>query len=182
MKKTFKLLIFIVIISTVMLSAMMTNVNAESTEVTAVAETTEFQLDDETKTIKLNSTGFLFYKNKPVGEKIVWTSSDSNIVTVDENGNVTGKSIGKATITATVGEQEDTCEVSVVYSMLTIQSNENNFATSINLVLGEHPTENLKAKVDDGKSEKVPNAEVKWKSYSCKCGNYNNNCRICWSI
>ena len=44
---------------------------------------------------------------------ITWTSSDENIATVDKNGVVTGVAEGTATITATVGELSDTCEVSV---------------------------------------------------------------------
>ncbi|MBQ2362618.1 MAG: Ig domain-containing protein, partial [Bacteroidaceae bacterium] len=34
---------------------------------------------------------------------VVWTSSDNNIATVDENGNVTAVAIGSATITASCG-------------------------------------------------------------------------------
>ncbi len=42
-----------------------------------------------------------------------WTSSDPTVATVDENGVVTGRSMGKATITATYGGQSDSCVVSV---------------------------------------------------------------------
>ena len=42
---------------------------------------------------------------KGTTEKIVYTSSDSSVASVDENGNVTAKDkIGNVTITATAGE------------------------------------------------------------------------------
>ena len=73
MKKTLKT-IFIVIISILMMLVMSTNANAETTGETGGGEgteTEEFYLTDETKTVKLNSTGYLSYKNKPSGESIV---------------------------------------------------------------------------------------------------------------
>ena len=44
---------------------------------------------------------------------VTWTSSDSNIASVDENGKVTAVAAGTATITATAGNQTATCEVTV---------------------------------------------------------------------
>lgn len=46
---------------------------------------------------------------------IQWTSSDSSIVTVDENGLVkAGVKTGKAVVTASKGDYSDTCEVTVL--------------------------------------------------------------------
>lgn len=42
-----------------------------------------------------------------------WESSNASVVTVDENGLIFGVKKGKATITATVGNETYTCEVSV---------------------------------------------------------------------
>lgn len=42
-----------------------------------------------------------------------WSSSNTAVATVDQNGVVTGHSMGKATITATYGGQSDSCTVSV---------------------------------------------------------------------
>ena len=66
--------------------------------------------------LKLNAT--VSPENASVQE-ITWSSSDETVATVDANGVVTGKKIGKATITATVVDGDathtDTCEVEVVY-------------------------------------------------------------------
>ena len=43
-----------------------------------------------------------------------WTSSDSNIASVDGNGKVTGKSTGSCTITASAGTESDECIVHVI--------------------------------------------------------------------
>ncbi|MDR6555077.1 Ig-like domain-containing protein [Paenibacillus qinlingensis] len=46
-------------------------------------------------------------------KNVVWTSSDSDIASVDQNGLVTAYAEGKATITATIGSIIATCEVTV---------------------------------------------------------------------
>lgn len=50
---------------------------------------------------------------KNLSGKVEWSSSDDNIATVDENGNVTGVAAGKVTITAKVNEWTATQEVEV---------------------------------------------------------------------
>lgn len=45
---------------------------------------------------------------------IAWTSSDDNIVTVDENGSVTAVAEGKATVTASAGDKNASCAVTVM--------------------------------------------------------------------
>ena len=49
-------------------------------------------------------------------KSVTWTSSDSTVATVDENGNVTAKAAGSATITATSDADNtltDTCSITV---------------------------------------------------------------------
>ena len=43
----------------------------------------------------------------------VWTSSDETVATVDEDGYVTGVSVGDCTVTAAAGGEEATCAVTV---------------------------------------------------------------------
>ena len=45
--------------------------------------------------------------------KVEWTSSDTDIATVDENGVINGIAIGETTITATAGDKTATCKVTV---------------------------------------------------------------------
>ena len=46
-------------------------------------------------------------------DKVEWTSSDEDVVTVDENGKITAVGEGTATITATAGGKTATCTVTV---------------------------------------------------------------------
>lgn len=52
-------------------------------------------------------------ENAEIGT-INWTSSDDNIVAVDENGSVTAVAAGKATVTASAGEINSSCSVTVM--------------------------------------------------------------------
>lgn len=63
-------------------------------------------------TLEKNNTTTLSVIN-PSGT-VTWSSSNSNIATVDSNGLITGHSGGKAHITATIGSVKRTCEVTVV--------------------------------------------------------------------
>ena len=57
---------------------------------------------------------------RPQGIKVVWTSSDPSVATVDSNGTITAVSPGTATITATAaneaGTVSDSCEITVTYN------------------------------------------------------------------
>lgn len=155
MKKNIRKKILILIIFTLILIGMSTIIKAEDTS---------FSLDQTTLSVKLNTSQYLYSKNKPSGETVTWTSSNPKVATVDNNGTVKGVSTGNATITATAGNQTTTCKVSVIYGDLTVKGNSISLFDTINLVLGEHPTETLKATVKDGKYEVVNNATVTWTS------------------
>lgn len=168
MNKTIKRLILTLVIFVLMLIGMSTIIKAEDTS---------FSLDKTTLSVALNANGYLYYNNKPSGETVIWTSSNPSVATVD-NGTVKGVSIGTATITATVGGQTATCEVSVVYYDLIIKGNDGFSSTSINLVLGEHQSENLKATVKDGKGENVNNATITWTSSNPSVATVDNTGKV----
>lgn len=168
MNKTIKRLIITLVIFVLILIGMSTIIKAEDTT---------FSLDKTTLSVTLNGNGYL-YCNNPSGETVTWTSSNPSVATVDNYGTVKGVSIGKSTITATVGSQTATCEVSVVYYDIKIGANSGNSVTSVNLVLGEHPTEDLISKVEDGKFEEVPNAMVTWISSNESVVTVDNNGKV----
>lgn len=120
-----------------------------------------FSLNEESVDVTLNGTKYLSYSGGT--GTITWTSSDPSIATVD-NGIVTGLKIGTTTITATRGTETSSCTVNVVYSTLTIGGNAGKWVSSVNLILGEHDSENLIAEVLDYNYKEVSNPSVVWTS------------------
>ena len=53
---------------------------------------------------------------------VTWTSSDESVATVDENGVVTGVSVGEAVITAAAVEASATCTVTVTAAAVPVQN------------------------------------------------------------
>jgi len=118
-----------------------------------------FTIENESVDVRLNGTKWISYEGG--SGTITWESSDTTVATV-ENGTVTGLKIGTTTITATRGEETDSCTVNVVYNMISICDEKGNNIYDLNLVLNEHDTENLYATVEDDKYEAVEGAAVTW--------------------
>lgn len=77
------------------------------------------KLNKETLELTIGSSETLIAMIEPenaINKKVIWTSSDSEIASVDDNGNVIGKKAGKVTITATTTDGSNltaTAEVTV---------------------------------------------------------------------
>lgn len=89
-----------------------------------VAEVSQLVLDTTETTMNFRGTLRLFLSVLPeeaaYSADIVWSSSDENVATVNENGEVYAANLGTATITASTadGSIVATCEVTVKYSFL----------------------------------------------------------------
>ena len=73
-------------------------------------------LDKESATLFIGDTLTLTATVTPDAatvKSITWTSSNGTVATVDQNGKVTARSVGAATITAKAGEQSATCTITV---------------------------------------------------------------------
>lgn len=77
----------------------------------------QFTLSETTLTVPLNETKKLTVT--PASITVVWSSSDEEIATVEQDGTVTGKKVGTAIITATLGDDSKTCVVTVAETVST---------------------------------------------------------------
>lgn len=83
---------------------------------TSIPDKIDVSLNKETLGLREGETTTLEVTITPSSantEKPVWKSSDESVASVDSNGKVTAKKKGTAIITVTVGEEKDTCKVTV---------------------------------------------------------------------
>ena len=71
--------------------------------------------------------------NEATDKTVQWTSSDTSVASVDQNGQVTAVNSGNATITATAGDFSATCVISVIIPVASITMS----STELTLRIGE---------------------------------------------
>ena len=86
-------------------------------------------------------------------DEVSWKSSDTKVVTVEDTGEVTAKSLGTATVKVTVGDVSASCKITVTQLVTSISLNK----TSLSLDAGD--TEKLTASVLPSTAE---NKSVVW--------------------
>ena len=86
-------------------------------------------------------------------DEVSWKSSDTKVVTVEDTGEVTAKSLGTATVKVTVGDVSASCKITVKQLVTSISLNK----TSLSLDAGD--TEKLTASVSPSTAE---NKSVVW--------------------
>lgn len=107
------------------------SVDDPSSETPAESSATDLNIVDSALTLDCFETYELSVEYRG-SEKIVWSSSDSSVVSVDENGILTaGIKLGTATITAKAGNRSDNCFITVLLkSGLPEMTGENNVYVS----------------------------------------------------
>ncbi|MBP5506050.1 MAG: Ig-like domain-containing protein [Bacteroidales bacterium] len=105
-------------------------------------------------------------------QTVTWKSSDPNVATVDENGKVTAKAEGSATITATCGDLVANCQVTVDKLIVPVESVSLN-KTDLNLTEGE--SFDLVATVNP---EIATDKTVSWKSSNDKVAEVDANGKV----
>lgn len=102
---------------TVTINAKTSNNLKATFELRVIKPADNVDLVEDNINLKINNGKSLQYKLTPDDssiEDITWTSSDEDIVSVDENGYIYGKKLGKTTISAKLSNNKfETCEVTV---------------------------------------------------------------------
>ena len=123
--------------------------------ITVVAtQVTSVTLDKTSASLKAGETVTLTATVKPddaTDKSVTWTTSDASVATVD-NGVVTAKKVGSATITAKAGDKEATCAITVVATPVTSVTLDR---TSASLKAGETVTLTATVKPDDATDKTV---------------------------
>ena len=114
------------------------NVNEHPTGVTLDKTSIEIDLGVST-TAKLTAT---VLPATAYDQAVTWSSSNTNIATVDQNGNVVGRSFGTATITVKTadGAKTATCEVKVTRKVKSVSLTPSTLSMNVGETVGMWPT------------------------------------------
>ncbi|GEM_PF-3946509 len=103
----------------------LTGASKPSESISEVSSDYEVPIDTTTAPLRISErTLKMTYKSTDyltASAKVKWSSSDTDVVTVDESGNLTAVGRGEATITATTRDgRTATCEVTVRYTFVQV--------------------------------------------------------------
>ncbi len=85
---------------------------------------------------------------------VTWTSSDENIVKVDQNGNITAVGVGEATVTASAGDVSGACRITVKEPVVIVESVSIS-ETSVTLKTGENTALSATVRPDNATDKTV---------------------------
>ena len=139
-------------------------------------------LEEESEKIILNESNIVIlpgtnenidaiFNEEKIDNKVEWTSSNPNVATVDNNGNIIGVQEGTTTITVKTedGSKEATCEVKVVDSIISVTKVSFN-DSSVKLKINE--SKKLAATVSPSNAT---NKAVTWSSSNTSVATVDNN-------
>lgn len=114
-------------------------------------------LDRESITLEEESSAILVATVKPddaTDKTVVWSSSNTSIATVDQSGNVTAVKEGSAAITASAGDKQATCSVTVKKKVIAVTSVTLN-KTELSLYKGQSETLSATVNPDNATDKSV---------------------------
>lgn len=137
----------------------------------------EISLNHDKLDVMLGDTARLkvyFEPEEATNQNVIWSSSDSNVATVDGSGRVAGVALGSATITATSEDGGFTakCEVTVVNTSTAAQSVSLN-KTSLDLAVGK--SAQLSAAIEPAAAT---NQNVTWSSSNTEVATVDTSGRV----
>ena len=91
----------------------------------------QLSLSQSTLTLKKGASQTLTVKSNPANLKAQWSSSNTSVATVDQNGKVTGKANGTAYITAKVDNVSARCKVTVTTDVTSVKLNKTKLTMSV---------------------------------------------------
>ncbi len=137
---------------------------------------TSVTLDKTDLTLNVNDKVKLNETVKPddaTTKTVTWKSDKPEIAEVDNNGNVTAKAAGTATITATVDGKSVSCKVTVngqtTVPVASVELNQ----TTLELIAGKEATLTATVKPDD-----ATNKTVAWESNATNVATVDNNGKV----
>ena len=137
---------------------------------------TSVTLDKTDLTLDVNGTAKLNATVKPddaTTKTVTWKSDNEGVAIVDNNGNVTAKAAGTATITATVDGKSASCKVTVngqtTVPVASVKLNQ----TTLELIAGKEATLTATVKPDN-----ATNRTVAWESNAISVATVDNNGKV----
>ena len=137
---------------------------------------TSVTLDKTDLTLDMNGTANLTATVKPddaTTKTVTWKSDNEGVAIVDNNGNVTAKAAGTATITATADGKSASCKVTVngqtTVPVASVELNQ----TTLELIAGKEATLTATVKPDD-----ATNKTVTWSSNNETVATVDNNGKV----
>ena len=103
---------------------------------------------------------------------VTWSSNNETVATVDNNGKVTAKAAGEATITAKVGDKQVTCNVKVTAAEVAVESVTLD-QSSLELIAGKEATLTATVKPDN-----ATNRTVAWESDATNVATVDNSGKV----
>lgn len=129
--KRFKRLFFLVLALILIAgTSLPSTINYAATSKSAVVNSKKLKLKKKTLTLTKGKKSTLKIALNKTKKKVTWSSSKRSVATVNKNGKVTAKAVGKTTITVKAGNYKATCKVTVKKASSSTTSN--SFETRVN--------------------------------------------------